>query len=93
MREYVEPILDDGTGPIFPYLPIAPVLAETPGQAKRMFLDEFANRGSSGVYGDDWTSLRVRLLAKDITLVPWVKPGVHEEADALWALMPVEALA
>lgn len=61
-RSYVEPVLDDGNGPRFPCWPIAPVLAETPAHAKRLFLDAYADNFQSGVFGDDWTALRVRLL-------------------------------
>ena len=79
-REYVEPVMDDGSGPRIPYLPIAPVVADTPAQAKRLFLREFTHRSRSGVYTDDWTSLRVRLLARDVD----GKPGVDETNEALW---------
>ena len=79
-REWTDPITDDGRGPSFPYLPIAPVVAETPAQAKRMFLDEFATRSSTGVYHDDWNELRVRLLVRDTDL----QPGLHEGVAALW---------
>lgn len=81
-REYFEPITDDGQGPSFPYLPIAPVVAETPAQAKRLFLEEFARRPNSGVYHDDWNELRVRVLAKGVSYTA----GVHERENALWKI-------
>lgn len=80
VRSYTEPVLDDGSGPEIPYQPISPVVAETAAQAKHLFLTEFAHRPRTGVYSDDWTSLRVRLLARD---VPWSQ-GVHEDNDFLW---------
>jgi hypothetical protein len=79
-RTYTEPVMDDGSGPQIPYWPIAPVVAATPAQAKRAFLDEFSRRPRSGVYTDDWTALRVRLLQKDVVL----PPGLHEEDGPLW---------
>lgn len=82
-REYVEPIMDDGTGPSFEYLPIAPVVAETRGQAKRLFLAEFSGRSYSGVYSDDWNELRVRVLARDVDRLA----GVYEEDGPLWNLV------
>lgn len=72
--------MDDGSGPQIPYLPIAPVVAETPGQAKRMFLTEFTRRPGSGVYGDDWNELRVRLLLRDVD----VAAGIHEDDARFW---------
>lgn len=80
MRSYTEPVMDDGSGPQIPYQPIAPVVAETPAQAKRLFLDEFTNKLRTGVYEDDWNELRVRLLAKNVSLAA----GVRESDDALW---------
>lgn len=72
--------MDDGSGPQIPYLPIAPVVAETPAQAKRMFLTEFTRRPNSGVYGDDWNELRVRLLLRDVD----VAAGIHEHDVRFW---------
>lgn len=87
MRSYTEPVLDYGVGPQIPVQPIAPVVAATAAQAKRLFLDEFSHRSDSGVYTDDWTSLRVRLLFRDINVIGRLvdlRPGVHEENDELW---------
>jgi len=95
IREFVEPIAGyEGwpNGPSYSYQPIAPVLAETPAQAKKFFLDKFASDDNSGVYDDDWCSLRVRLIGKNVYLLPGVTPGVHEEADSLWAAMPLGML-
>ena len=79
-REYTEPIMDDGSGPRTPYLPIAPVIAETPAQAKRLFLDHFSRDPHSGVYSDDWPRLLVRLLRKNVDN----EPGLREDDDELW---------
>lgn len=81
-REYVEPIPGFyGDGPRFPIWPMSPVVAETPAQAKQLFLIEFAHsRSNSGVETDDWTELRVRLLAKDVP----VAAGIYEFDEDLW---------
>lgn len=87
-REYAEDWIDFGDdvvgGIMVPIMgvcqPIAPVVAETPAQAKRIFLTEFTSRSRSGVETDDWPSLRVRLLVKGTEL----SPGVHEKSDELW---------
>ena len=65
-RTYVEPVLDDGSGPEFDTLPISPVIAPTPGRAKTIFMREFAHGSRTGVYSDDFLNLRVRLLARDV---------------------------
>jgi hypothetical protein len=80
MRSYTEPVLDDGSGPLIPYQPIAPVVAESYAQAKYLFLREFAGSRNAGVYWDDWTDLRARLLYKDYSL----DAGVKEDDDRLW---------
>jgi hypothetical protein len=82
-REYVEPIMDDGTGPSFTCWPMAPVVAETPGRAKSLFLAEFAQGSRTGVYSDDFPNLRVKTLARDVDL----PVGVREDDDELWALI------
>lgn len=80
-RDYVEPVMDDGSGPSFEYQPIAPVVAETAGQAKNLFLREFAHRhGRNGVETDDYPNLRVRLLERDYD----APAGVVEESAHLW---------
>lgn len=79
-RSYTEPILEDGSGPQIPYLPISPVVAESAGRAKSLFLREFSHRVASGVYDDDWPDLRCRLLRKDVDL----PAGVRENDDDLW---------
>ncbi len=81
MRAYTEPVMDDGSGPRILCWPMSPVVAETPGQAKKLFLDEFSHQPRSGVETDDWTSLRVRLLYRDVPL----PRGVREDDHALWA--------
>ena len=78
-REYVEPILDDGTGPVFDCWPMSPVVAATPAQAKKIFLDAY-QRGNTGVYSDDWPNLRVRLLFKDVGL----PAGLYEQDAKFW---------
>ena len=80
-RGYIEPVLDDGSGPWIPCQPIAPVVAETPGRAKRLFLDEFAYRPRTGVETDDWTAIRVRVLYRDVSL----PEGIREDDDQLWS--------
>ena len=67
-RTYVEPILDDGSGPEFDCWPMAPVIAESPGKAKTMFLRDFARGRSTGVETDDYPNLRVRLLERSVDL-------------------------
>lgn len=42
--------------------------AETPGQAKSDALREWTSGLRSGVYSDDWPSLRVRLLERNVPL-------------------------
>lgn len=85
MRSYTESVMDDGSGPRVPYWPIAPVVANSPAQAKHLFLIEFEHRSDSGVYGDDWNSLSVRLLARDVDMFNQeLTRGVHEESDWLW---------
>ena len=44
-RTYVEPVMDDGSGPSWSYWPMAPVVAESPGKAKTLFLRAFTQRG------------------------------------------------
>lgn len=88
MRDYVEPVLDDGSGPAIPIWPVAPVVAETEGKAKWLFLNEYSHRPRTGVETDDWVSLRVRLIAKDIQLLPGETAGVKDEDNALWCLVP-----
>lgn len=79
MRSYVEPVLDDGSGPSFPIQPIAPVIADTPAQAKKLFLDHYTSMGRSGVETDDYPNLRVRLLMRDVSVPFELDPGVVEE--------------
>lgn len=83
-RSYVEPLLEDGSGPSFPYLPIAPVVAETPGKAKALFLREFTSSPYSGVYDDDWPDLRCRLLFKDVDEEPGVYEQMRSDDDPFW---------
>lgn len=49
-----------------PYTPIDVFRAETRGQAKADALNVFIHARGSGVYDDDWKSLRCRLLARDV---------------------------
>ena len=81
-RTYVEPLLDDGSGPIFACWPMAPVVAESPAKAKTLFLGEFKGR-SSGVETDDYLNLRVTTLVKRVDL----PEGVYADDHSLWALV------
>ena len=83
MRYYTIPILDDGSGPQEPCWPMSPVVAESPAQAKKFFLDEFAGSRNAGVEYDDWVNLRVSTLAKNVSL----PAGVREDDNSLWALV------
>jgi hypothetical protein len=83
-RTYVEPILDDGSGPTLDCWPMAPVVAETPAQAKALFLREFAPRLNTGVETDDYPNLRVRTLVKNVDL----PPGVRADDPSLWLYEP-----
>ena len=87
-REYVESIMDDGTGPSFECWPMAPVVAESPGQAKSLFLAKFS-RGNTGVYSDDFPNLRVKRIAKHVDL----PVGVYADDEKLWALAFNDAIA
>ena len=82
-REYVEPIMDDGSGPSHPCWPMSPVVAETPGKAKALFLREFAGGQRTGVETDDFPNLRVQLLQRNVDL----PIGVRENDNDLWALV------
>lgn len=82
-RTYTDPIMDDGTGPSFDCWPMAPVVAETPGKAKKLFLDAFAQGSRTGVETDDYPNLRVKVLAKGVDL----PVGVRADDDSLWALV------
>lgn len=83
-REYVEPVMDDGSGPRFPVWPMAPVVADGPGRAKSLFLGKYAHNGSrTGVYSDDFTNLRVSTLQKNVDL----EEGVHDDEGPLWDLI------
>lgn len=84
VRTVVEPIHDDGSGPSYDFLPIAPVVAGTRGRAKVLFLDEFSNRSRTGVESDDYLELRARLLAKNVDRAE----GVCDDDDELWMLVP-----
>lgn len=69
-REYVEPVLDDGSGPSFPYWPTGIFVASTPAQAKRDALTVWSNwQLRSGVETDDYPNLRARILFHDVDLV------------------------
>ena len=82
-RTYTEPIMDDGSGPSFYCWPMAPVVAETPGKAKKLFLDAFAQGARTGVETDDYPNLRVTTLAKGVE-----RPvGVYADDDELWKLV------
>lgn len=81
-REYVEPIMDDGSGPTFICWPMSPVAAETAGRAKSLFLAAFGSGSRTGVYSDDYPNLRARLLAKGVSY----PEGVREDDKALWAI-------
>lgn len=81
-RTYVEPILDDGTGPLMDCWPMAPVVAESPAAAKALFLREYGGH-RSGVETDDYPNLRVSTLAKNVDL----PRGVRDEDEALWWLV------
>jgi hypothetical protein len=81
IRSYKEVILDDGSGPDYDWWPMAPVVAETRGKAKSLFIRKYAfNQLHSGVETDDYTNLRTRLLEKDVDL----PEGVHEDDKKLW---------
>lgn len=82
-REYIEPITDDGRGPSFPTWPMAPVVAETPGRAKSLFLGEFAHGArTTGVEADDYVNLRYSTLARNVDR----EEGVYPDDADLWAL-------
>lgn len=49
-----------------PWTPTGVFVAETPAQAKRDALDVWAKSLRSGVYSDDWSNLRVRMLFRDV---------------------------
>ncbi len=55
-----------GLEPPEPVWPLEIVCAETLSQARYDFLREMPYRSGSGVETDDWTAIRVRLLAKDV---------------------------
>jgi hypothetical protein len=82
-RTYVEPIMDDGTGPIMHCWPMAPVVAESPSAAKALFLREYGGR-NSGVETDDYVNLRVTKLTSDGLSLP---RGVRDRDESLWALV------
>lgn len=80
-REYVEDaIMDDGSGPLGHWQPTGIYVAETPGQARRDALTDWTNRPRTGVYEDDFLSLRARLLVKDVEL----ERGCADHVDPLW---------
>lgn len=81
-REYVEPVLEYGQGPTFPVWPMAPVVAETPGRAKSLFIAEFARGLRTGVEADDYVNLRYSTLARNVER----EEGVYEDDNSLWAL-------
>lgn len=83
-RTYVEPILDDGSGPSLTCWPMAPVVAESPAQAKALFLSEFSQGLNSGVERDDYPNLRVRTLLKNVDL----PRGVRADDLSLWLYEP-----
>jgi len=68
------------------YVPIGVFAAETRGQAKADALRSFCDEVQSGVYSDDWTQLRTRLLARNVR-----RPrGPYSNADSIWGLIPID---
>lgn len=67
-----------------PYLPISVFAADTRAQAKYDALREFTSRMESGVFSDDWPSLRTRLLARNVRRPRGEYPGT----DSIWGLIP-----
>jgi hypothetical protein len=70
-----------GYEPPEPWYPTGVFIAETPGQAKRDALYEWANAPRSGVYHDDWTNLRVRLLGRDVAGLSSIRRGELSQSD------------
>lgn len=67
-----------------PYLPCGIFIAETPAQAKVDALRSFTSAINSGVFYDDWPSLRVRKIVSNIRRER-SEAGV---TDTLWRLWP-----
>ena len=83
-RVYTEPVMDDGSGPQFDYWPTDVFLAEKPGEAKRDALRLWSQQGGSGVYTDDYQSLRCRLLSRDVEGERGVVEPRHPAYHELW---------
>lgn len=68
------------------YVPIGVFAAETRGQARWDALRDFCDQVQSAVYPDDFTALRVRLLARHVR-----RPrGPYSGTDSIWALIPLD---
>jgi hypothetical protein len=86
-------ILDDGTGPDEPYMPLGIFVAGSPAAAKHDALKAWTQSSCSGVYHDDWPALRVATLEHDVDLLEsTIRRGeLHEDGCApstwkrLWA--------
>jgi len=65
---YTEPILDDGTGPTYPYKIADLVIADSPGQAKWLAWKKDNELNHSGFYNDmrDMPKFSVKLKKKNI---------------------------
>ncbi len=87
MRTYREVILDDGSGPEWDWWPMAPVVAESRGKAKNLFLQKYAfNQLHSGVETDDYVNLRTKILEKDVDL----PAGVYEDNKHFWNIIDMK---
>lgn len=71
-----------------PWWPTGIFIADTPAQAKTDALRAWSSSATTGVYSDDWPSLRVRLLERDVPLPRGECIVVTEENgetyDRLW---------
>ena len=89
MNAYVVciPEIRDGSSygePPDPGLPISVVAAESRGRAKSLVFRKWVKEYRSGVYSDDFTYIRTRLLARHVR-----RPeGEYSGTDSIWALIP-----
>jgi hypothetical protein len=70
-----------GYEPPEPWFPTGIFCAETPAQAKYDAIEDWAGGTRSGVYHDDWPSLRVNLLRKDVS---YERGELNDDESDLW---------